>query len=117
MGRYYNGDIEGKFWFGVQPSDAAERFGGAACEPSVINYHFNEYDLETVQEELKSIENKVDIQKLINFFEPDNGYSQEGIDEAGITDNEVRDYADYVLGKKIEKCIIENGECNFEAEL
>lgn len=22
MGRYYSGDIEGKFWFAVQPSDA-----------------------------------------------------------------------------------------------
>ena len=27
MGRYYNGDIEGKFWFGVQSSDDADFFG------------------------------------------------------------------------------------------
>ena len=28
MGRYYDGDIEGKWWFGVQPSDVPTRFGG-----------------------------------------------------------------------------------------
>jgi len=28
MGRYYRGDIEGKFWFGVQDSRDAEHFGG-----------------------------------------------------------------------------------------
>ena len=102
MGRYYNGDIEGKFWFAVQPSDAAERFGVAACEPSVINYYFDKYNLETVQEELESIENKVDIEKLTNFFETRNGYCDEDLDEADITDSDVRDYADYVLGRKLK---------------
>ena len=27
MGRYYSGDIEGKFMFAIQSSDAPERFG------------------------------------------------------------------------------------------
>ena len=27
MGRYYSGDIEGKFWFAVQDSDDADHFG------------------------------------------------------------------------------------------
>jgi hypothetical protein len=27
MGRYYNGDIEGKFWVGIQPSTDADFFG------------------------------------------------------------------------------------------
>ena len=27
MGRYYNGDINGKFWFAVQNSNCADRFG------------------------------------------------------------------------------------------
>ena len=31
MGRYYSGDIEGKFWYGVQDSDDATQFG---CEPT-----------------------------------------------------------------------------------
>ena len=37
MGRYYNGDIEGKFWFGVQSSDDADFFGKEG-EPSHINF-------------------------------------------------------------------------------
>ena len=32
MGRYYTGDIEGKFWFGVQDSDDACHFGGSEIE-------------------------------------------------------------------------------------
>lgn len=28
MGRYYHGDISGKFWFGIQPSDDASQLGG-----------------------------------------------------------------------------------------
>ena len=40
MGRYYNGDIEGKFWFGVQDSDDASFFGGEKVEPNYIEYYF-----------------------------------------------------------------------------
>ena len=32
MGRYYYGDINGKFWFGVQSSTDASNFGGEAEE-------------------------------------------------------------------------------------
>ena len=30
MGRYYHGDIEGKFWFAVQSSQDADFFGSEA---------------------------------------------------------------------------------------
>lgn len=37
MGRYYSGDIEGKFWFGTQDSDDATNFG---VDPIVqYDYH------------------------------------------------------------------------------
>ena len=36
MGRYYTGDIEGKFWFALQSSNAASRFGGVESEPAYI---------------------------------------------------------------------------------
>ena len=36
MGRYYEGDIEGKFWFGVQSSDDADFFGCEGRPPSVL---------------------------------------------------------------------------------
>ena len=41
MGRYYNGDIDGKFWFGVQSSNDADFFGATGCEPNYIEYDFD----------------------------------------------------------------------------
>lgn len=117
MGRYYNGDIEGKFWFAVQSSDAATRFGGEIHDPQVINFYFQEHHLESVQEELKRIEQNTDLEKIEKFFETNNGYTNEDLDEAGITKDELSEYADYLLGKEIEQCIIKTGECSFEAEL
>ena len=37
MGRYYSGDINGKFWFALQSSNAASRFGGYENEPNYID--------------------------------------------------------------------------------
>ena len=55
MGRHYLGDIEGKFWFAVQSSNAADRFGSTGYEPSYLEYYFNEEHLPKVQEELKKL--------------------------------------------------------------
>jgi len=119
MGRHYNGDIEGKFWFGVQPSNAPSRFGDAAQEPSYVEYaFFKDEHLESVQKELDKIESEIDLAKIKKFFDTGKGwYSREEIEEAGITQDELRDYADYQLGKQIEECLQENGECCFEAEI
>ena len=123
MGRYYQGDIEGKFWFAVQSSSAADRFGSIGYEPSYLEYYFNEEHLPKVQEELKKIEDVVSlekIKKLDEFFNKVNGYNDHILEEHGILSiwNEHKsDYADYKLGKQIEKCLLENKECNFQAEL
>lgn len=123
MGRYYQGDIEGKFWVAVQSSNAADRFGSIGQEPSYLEYYFNEEHLPKVQEELKKIEDVVsleNIKKLDEFFNKVNGYNNHILEEHGILSiwNEHKsDYADYILGKQIEKCILENKECNFQAEL
>ena len=58
MGRYYSGDIEGKFWFAVQSSNAADRFGSIGYEPDYLEYYFNEDNLPDVQKELKKIEER-----------------------------------------------------------
>jgi hypothetical protein len=43
MGRYYSGDIEGKFWFGVQSSMvASDRFGCHESEPDHVDYYVEE---------------------------------------------------------------------------
>ena len=36
MGRYYEGDISGKFAFGVQSSTAADRFGVDPTKPNYV---------------------------------------------------------------------------------
>jgi hypothetical protein len=130
MGRYYEGDIEGKFWFAVQSSNAPARFGGNEYEPNYISYYFGEEQLEEVEEELDRIHKNMmgNIERLNDFFAQTNGYNKEMIIDwykkeykETICDEEVRDmlveYADYELGQKIAKCIKEEGQCNMNCEL
>jgi hypothetical protein len=119
MGRYYTGDINGKFWFGLQSSEAASRFGGEEYEPNYISYHFDEEHLKDVEEEIENIKEKLgDKLKVIeDFFKDRAGYNDEMLAEAGIGRKELEDYADLGLGIQIRDCIIEKKECNFDAEL
>ena len=106
MGRYYSGDIEGKFWFGVQVSSAADRFG---VEGVYVRYDENvddlvpiddedldEYDeivemmwkfkgsdLKYVEEELKEIEETLgeNLAILEKFFDINDSYNDEMIIE------------------------------------
>jgi hypothetical protein len=118
MGRYYSGDIEGKFWFALQSSDAADRFGVVGIQPSILNYYFDESDLDGVEGEIKNIEESLGdkLQVINKFFEERNSYSDEMLKEAGITQDELSDYADLGLGKKIRDCIVDQGYCSFDAE-
>lgn len=120
MGRYYNGDINGKFWFGLQSSDAASRFGGNQYEPQTIKFEFNkEEDLEKVEAEIAAIERELgEMLAVINkFFTDNNGWNDEMLKAAGISKNQLSDYADLGLGKQIKDCLIERGECSFDCEL
>jgi hypothetical protein len=124
MGRYYNGDIEGKFWFAVQSSDDASFFGGTEYEPNSIEYIFEEHDLEDIKTGIEKCldelgENK---KKLDDFFKENNSYNEKMLEEkAKIKPNEIRNtlewYARLELGEKILKSVEENGQCCFEAEL
>ena len=118
MGRYYSGDIDGKFWFALQGSNAADRFGVTGEQPNTLIYYFSEDDLEGVEAEIKNIEESLGdkLQLIDKFFEERNGYNDKMLEEAGITTDELRDYADLGLGKQIRDSIIENGQCSFEAE-
>jgi hypothetical protein len=114
MGRYYNGDIEGKFWFGIQKSDSASRFGGA----QYFEYSFYEDDLDDVNEELNLIHKSLgeNLKKLQEFFEMEGTYMEADLDDMGITKPMLSDYADLLLGIKIRDCIKQNGKCQFTAE-
>ena len=126
MGRYYSGDIEGKFWVAVQSSDDPSFFGGEIREPSYISYYFDKENLNQINEGLKTCLEKLGEfkEKLDKFFNEDgkDGYNDEMITKKFlISDEKVREllewYARLELGEKIKKCIEENGECSFEAEL
>ena len=112
MGRYYSGDIEGKFAFGVQSSNAADRFGVTGHPPNYLEYYFDEDNLEELQKALKNIENNFGAHKpaLKIYFDlykteddaPLSFYTY--LKEAGLPeliDDQFSEYADYAMGKKI----------------
>lgn len=113
MGRFYNGDIEGKFWFAVQSSEAPSRFGGHM----ELSFSFNEDDIQDVEKELKEIEDTTPMARLREFFSNVNGYNDEMLAEANLTSQDVQQFADHELGSKILACLKENGECNFWGEI
>lgn len=132
MGRYYQGDIEGKFWFGVQSSDDANNFGGSEIElideetddVYELEYFFNKEDLGTINEGIQTCTTDLGEfkAKLDEVFSTSNGYNPDelarnlGVGKAKYTQL-METYARLHLGEKIKKCVEEKGECNFTAEL
>ena len=115
MGRYYDGDISGKFMFAIQSSTAADRFGSTYEEPSYVDYYFDEDHLPTINAELNSLQAAFD--KVSKFMEKHKTYTTKMLQEANISNQELSDYADYRLGKQIKDCIEEQGSCSFTADL
>ena len=129
MGRYYDGDIEGKFWFGVQSSDDGEFFGARELEQLYVTY---------IVEDIAEVDKGLDMcilalginkKRLDEFFEScENGYNDDMIikhykDKLRLTIDEgfvskmLTWYARLDLGEKIKKCMVENNYCEFTAEL
>ena len=52
MGRWYSGSIEGKFWFAIQDSNAADRFGVVGHQPEELYYNF---DIDFGNEEIETV--------------------------------------------------------------
>ena len=123
MGRYYSGDIEGKFWFGVQASDDAGFFGGDELEPNYISYYFGEEHLPDIKEGLDKCKKELGDwkKKIDDFFEKEDGYNDKIVAKWGYDpkefDKKLEWCARYELGMKIYKYVKKHGECNFDAEL
>lgn len=139
MGRFYSGDIEGKFWFGVQSSDDASAFGGDEIyidsygeevdeddeDMSEIAYSFRKEHLDEISETLQDckLELGENYEKIRDFFRDRDSYTEEmlseylGIEDKMETHNLLKIYARVILGEKIKDCIKKKGECNFTAEL
>ena len=133
MGRYYNGDIEGKFWFGVQSSDDASFFGGSECEPSYIEYFFDTDDIPDIKDGIAKCTQYLDgdDKKLNSFFTKHQEYTEKHLVEllgiqAGTEGaqehprhslNEIlKWYARLTLGLKILACVEKKGSCSFNAD-
>lgn len=122
MGRYYGGDIEGKFWFGVQSSCVGEDFGAEEQERYYVDYvvykdklgktHKRMAELETILGDSKK--------KLDDFFEANTSYNDDRLIASGINLELISPYADWYFGKQILDFFKENpdaDECTFNAEL
>ncbi len=137
MGRYYEGDIEGKFWFGIQSSDDADFFGSTGFQPDHLEYYFDEAHREKIEHGLAQCLDHLGSKKelLDDFFKTHNGYTQEEIckvldtpvPERGMPTDNVNNkskyhyylmwYARYELGKKILDRVKSDKFCSFRAEL
>jgi len=128
MGRYYEGDIEGKFVFASQSSTAADRFGVTGQEPGYIDYYYDETNLPGLESELSIIEDEFGEHKTalkayydLHEDEDDSKLSfSEYIKLGGLPpldDIQQPEYNDYRIGRKILKCIKDKGDCSFTAEL
>ena len=129
MGRYYTGDIDGKFMFGVQSSDDANFFG-VEGESKSLDYYYGEDTLPSVEEGVKECEGVLGeyLKHIEQFFKENDSFNDERLAKyltkslgKDVTEENTRFnlewYARLELGKEIRDCIKENDECNFEAEL
>jgi len=125
MGRHYNGDINGKFWFAIQASNDGDYFGVIGKQPEVLKYHYYKTDLPNVLDGINNCESMLGekLNQLDHFF----NHCREGFNELELidsynwtkeeTDDALKWYARLRLGMIIRECIIKNGECQFTAEL
>jgi hypothetical protein len=111
MGRYYNGDINGKFMFAVQSSSAGERFGAFEIEPQYVEYSVNRESYEHIKKTLKKIENSGAVERVKNMFENENyGWNEKIKNKYNVSDKDISDYADWILGCKMKLFFDENKE-------
>ena len=136
MGRYYEGDIEGKFWFGIQSSDDADFFGSTGFQPDYLEYYFDEEHISKIEHGLAQCLDNLGSKKEIldEFFKKKVGYTREEVCEvldvpvpalSGSIDIHKKSkyhyylewYARYELGKKILDRVKSDKFCSFRAEL
>jgi len=123
MGRYYSGDIEGKFWFGVQSSEDGEFFGMRA-NTSFVDYYVDESDIDLIEIGIKDCKAQLrgHLGKLEKFFKNSGGYTNKQLsDVLNVNETAAHDllvwYARLLLGRQIHECVLEEGACYMNAEM
>lgn len=118
MGRYYYGDIEGKFMFAVQSSNAGERFG-AQEEESTIPYFVHRDFYDRIVEELESIEKSGSVDRVNKMFTYEMGYDDDTLKQYGVSKDDLKEFADYRLGMNMKEWFDANPDdewLRYEAE-
>ena len=120
MGRYYSGDIEGKFMFAVQPSDAGEQFGAERNEPGYIDYYVNRENYELIVERLQELEKIGGVNRVKKMFDENEFYNDNTMIAYNVSREDLANYADWNLGNKMKEFFDQNPdreELYFTAEL
>lgn len=120
MGRYYNGDVNGKFMFAVQGSDAHERFGAIEEQSNYIDYVVYRDSYAEICAELDSIKHNSSIEKVDKMFNEEGGYNDEIKKKFGVSEKDLSEYADYKIGMQLKEFFDDHpdvDECRFDAEL
>ena len=138
MGRYYDGDIDGKFWFAVQSSDDADFFGVEGTAAYLHYYFDKEEDYDGVVKGLELCVKALGEDKFKRLHE---AFSEGGKLWEGYNDEKLKEvipdiileterpnspdyfgtdlewYARWRLGDKIKTRLDHHDECQFNAEL
>ena len=124
MGRYYDGDIEGKFWFGIQDSSDGDFFGKNHVV-SEIGWEYSKKDLPKIEEGLEKCKANLDefLSGFYQFFVENDGYNDEMLLEffnkhdnkysIKLIRKKLTWYARLLLGKQIQECVKDNETCYF----
>ena len=124
MGRYYHGDIEGKFWFGVQPSDDPKFFGAVEEPGDTVDYYTE--DLSLIENGIAKCKEEIgDYYEQMKHFYDDivsnTKYAQTLGEWLNIPEHKadiLREwYARLELGEKMYLQVKEHGSCFITAEL
>ena len=117
MGRYYYGDIEGKFGFACQPTDAGLQFGAIEQESGSVDYEVNRGDFEEEgSDKLNELQLKLELATGDNWGKFRN-YQGEDVataiwDSPNVAKAVDEDLVDFVLGAKMESFFARNIDLN-----
>jgi len=126
MGRYYDGDVEGKWWFGVQSSDTPERFGGyeTHIDYTICNDDTFKSGIKLIKEDLGD-----KLEWLQQFFDENNGYNDAMLMEFMMKKNprydkselsqDLENFADYEFAMQVKEHFDDTGNeyCHVNSEL
>ena len=125
MGREYKGDIDGKMWTAVQPSNDADNFGVIGEPLGDLHYFFTEDNEDEINKELARCREVIGTDNLDimdRYYKEHRTESHQDVDDlkSKIGDTEYKKLEEYYarieLGEKILECIMDNHKCNFSVE-